>query len=211
MVFCESRMDELAPKAKQILAGARDAFMEGGFEGTSVDEIARRAGVSKPTIYKHFADKEAVFAAVVRAECANQSGRIFEAPFDEPDVRGALLDIARKFVDLILSPFPQAMLRLTIAESGRFPELSQIIYESGPGAGSRRLSHFLAGAVARGILDIDDVELAAHQFFELCKADLFYKIVFRVRDEVSDEEKDRVARAAVETFWKAYARQDADR
>ncbi|MGB7414723.1 MAG: TetR/AcrR family transcriptional regulator C-terminal domain-containing protein [Thermosynechococcaceae cyanobacterium] len=91
-----------------------------------------------------------------------------------------------------------------MAEAQRVPELARIFYDSGPDLGARRLSQLLAGAVARGELKIDDIELAAHQFDQLCKADIFYKSLFQVRRSFSQEEIDRIANGAVDAFLRAY-------
>jgi AcrR family transcriptional regulator len=193
-----------SPKALQILDGARSAFMELGFEGTSVDDIARRAGVSKATVYKHFADKQALFVAVVRSECARHVELTFTIRLHEDDTYGGLLEIAEQFVDLVLSPFAQRMVRMVVAETARFPEIGRAFYEATAAVGSRRVANYLAAGVARGALAIDDLELAAYQFLELCKADLHWKRICGVIPDPSPEDRRRAAKAAVDAFWKIY-------
>ena len=192
------------------MEGAKQAFYESGFDGTSVDDIAAAAGVSKATIYKHFADKKALFAAMTREEFETQGGHVFEVELNERDVREALLKIARSYLDLILSDFAQNTFRLVVSETRQFPDIGRVFHDSTMGKGSQRLAHFLAGAVARDILDIDDIDLAAHQFLELCKADLFYKRLLGVKPEIGEAEKERVTGKAVEVFWKAYAANRGD-
>lgn len=187
------------------MGGARQAFHESGYDGASVDDIAARAGVSKATIYKHFFDKSDLFLSFIRQECEANRNRIFQVELRERDVKQALLNLAISYLDLILSDLALNTFRLVINETKRFPEIGQVFYESGIGKGSRHLAQFLAGAVARDVLDIDDIDLAAQQFMELCKADLFYKHLFGVKPDVSDAEKQRIAEKAVEVFWKAYA------
>lgn len=192
-------------KARQILDGARSAFHELGYEGASVDEIARRARVSKPTVYSHFGDKRAVFTAFMRRACAEQARRIFEVEVVEAGgVESALRRVARHYVAFLHSPFAQDIFRSVVAEARRFPEIGRVFLESGPGLGARRLAGLLAQGVAQGELLIDDLDLAAHQLIELCKADLFYQRLLTEAPPPAEAEIARVADQAVATFLRAY-------
>ncbi|WP_048308286.1 TetR/AcrR family transcriptional regulator [Halomonas sp. PR-M31] len=193
-----------SPKARQILKGAKATFLEFGYEGASTDEIVRRAGVSKGTMYNYFPDKRALFTAVIEEECSAQANRLFELASRREDTEATLREIAHKLVALLLSPSMQDLYRLAVSEAVRFPELARSFYDSGPDLGTRRLSQFLAAAVARNELAIDDVELAAHQFDQLCKADIFYKRLFGIRKTFDQAELDRIAKGAVDMFLKAY-------
>ena len=192
------------PKVQQILAGARAAFLDLGYEGASTDEIVRRAGVSKGTLYNYFPDKQTLFATFIQGECRKQANLIFKVEGPPADIEATLREIAQNFVKMILSPFMQGIYRLAIAEAQRFPHLARIFYDSGPDLGTRRLTQLLAGAVARGELKIDDIELAAHQFDQLCKADIFYKSLFQVKRSFTQAEIDRIANGAVDMFLRAY-------
>lgn len=196
------------PKVQQILKGARTAFLELGYEGASTDEIVRRAGVSKGTLYNYFPDKQTLFTTFIEGECRKQANRVFKLEGQPKDVEATLRESAQDFVKMLLSPSMQGIYRLAIAEAQRFPALARIFYDSGPDLGTRRLSHLLAEAVARGELTIDDIELAAHQFDQLCKADIFYKSLFQVRCSFSQEEIDRIANGAVDAFLRAYRESD---
>ena len=143
--------------------------MKLGYEGTSVDDIAKRANVSKPTVYKHFTDKKSLFVAFVRLECASHADAVFRVDLQDRDIRKCLRSIARQYLELILSPFAQSIFRLAAAETKRFPEIGRVFYDSAIATGSRRLSQLLSGAVARGDFMIDDVDLAAHQFWSCAK------------------------------------------
>ncbi len=202
----QARSDAMSAKTRQIVAGARSAFHELGYEGTSVDEIARRAGVSKPTLYNHFADKEALYAATFTMECQEQARRLFE-----PNEVGAgdclettLADLARVFVTFLVSDFVQSNFRNAVAEAARFPALGRAYYESGQDLGKERVAALLRCAVKSGRLRIDDVDLAAHQFLALCHADLFHKRLFFVSEKISKAEINRVADSAASMFLRAY-------
>ena len=195
---------EMRGKARQILEGARAVFLESGYEGASTDEIARRAQVSKGTLYKYYPDKRTLFLAVIEDECRRQAENALDIDPRSADTEATLRQVARRVVRALLSPRPQEIFRLVIAESERFPEMSRAFYFAGPDRGQRRLSQFLAGAVARGDLDIADIDLAACQLDELCKADLFTRALFGALDSVTEADMDRVADAAADTFLRAY-------
>jgi TetR/AcrR family transcriptional repressor of mexJK operon len=194
------------PKVHQILNGAKQVFLELGYEGTSVEAIARRAKVSKGTLYNYFPDKRALFTAVVEGECHEQAQRIFQIERNGEAIATVLYQIALNYVTFLVSPFAQSIFRIAIAEAQRFPALGHTFYRSGPELGTHRLIQFFNEAVARGELVIDNPELAAHQFIELCKADLFYKCLLSVKSQVSPSEIERIASGAVETFLKAFGR-----
>ena len=119
-------------KFDQVLDGARDVFLRDGFEGASVDDIARRAGVSKATLYSYFPDKRLLFSEVARVECNRQAqAALAGMPKDAP-VELVLREAADRIVRFFLSDFGQQMYRICVAESDRFPEIGRRFYESGP-------------------------------------------------------------------------------
>lgn len=192
-------------KYDQVLAGAREVFLGEGFEGASVDDIARAACVSKATLYSYFPDKRLLFLEVARSECQRHADNaISEIPTSGPPAQ-VLGQTARRMIDFYTSEFGLRMFRVFVAESARFPDIGRAFYQSGPEMGRTRMVGYLEQAMARGELKIEDVELAADQFHELCRADLFYRAVFSVADSFTEAERDRVATGAVETFLARYA------
>jgi hypothetical protein len=91
-----------------------------------------------------------------------------------------------------------------VAESDRFPELGREFYQSGPMTLHAALVRYLTIARDRGELQITDMDLAADQFAELCKADLWPKLVFGLRDRFEPSEISRIVDGAVETFMARY-------
>ena len=178
--------------------------MRNGFEGASVDEIARVAGVSKATLYSYFPDKRLLFSEVARAECNRQAEEAM-AEFDLSDpVTVVLHQVADRIVRFFLSDFGQQVYRICVAESYRFPELGQRFYESGPALVRERLSAILQPYIARGELKIDDMDLAADQFGQLCKSDLFVRRLCGISTETSEAEIERVVTGVVEMFLARY-------
>lgn len=191
-------------KVDQVLSGAREIFLRDGFEGASVDEIAKAAGVSKATLYSYFSDKRQLFQEVVQAECQRMSTEIVSKMDESMPIRDALELAAFSLTKFLVSEFAQRVFRICIAERDRFPELGQAYYEAGPGNGHQQLVAHLQESVAAGCLKIDDVDMAAYQFSELCKTRYFAMACFGVRSEFSDEELREVALAAVDLFMTKY-------
>ena len=137
-------------KFDQVLEGAREVFLRDGFEGASVDDIARSSGVSKATLYSYFPDKRLLFMEVARCQCARQADEAL-ATFDMTLPPGqALPRVARTFLGFIFSDMGQRIFRMCVAESDRFPDLGRAFYESGPMVMRRALTTYLLGAQARG-------------------------------------------------------------
>jgi AcrR family transcriptional regulator len=192
-------------KYDQVLEGARAVFMSDGYEGSSVDAIARAAGVSKATLYSYFTDKRQIFMEVAKAECGLQIEEADAILSDESSPREVLSTAADRMLSFFLSSFGQSIFRMCVAESDRFPELGREFYETGPKLFRGKMVEYLRCAVAEGDLVIDDFELAADQFAELCKASLFPELMFGIRRHVTAAEKQRVIDGAVETFLARYA------
>jgi AcrR family transcriptional regulator len=192
-------------KCDQVMEGAREVFMAMGFGGASVDEIARRAGISKATMYRYFPDKTAIFNAYIRRECKRQAAHLLSIAPDDRPLEEVLVRLARGFITFVLSPFAQGIYRIAVAEAERFPDIGKAFFESGPDEARRRLAPVLAAAMERGELAQEDPDVAAFQFFELCKAKLFYRSLFCRECDVTEAAIDGQARLAVKTFLKAYA------
>ncbi|SDW80710.1 TetR/AcrR family transcriptional regulator [Litoreibacter albidus] len=203
-------MDGSTPEIKrgrkydQVIAGARDVFLAQGFEGASVDLIAKEANVSKATLYSYFPDKRILFIEVAKQECASQAERALQVDAPDVPVREMLTTTAHKMMELLTSNFAQRIFRICVAESDRFPELGREFYLSGPKLLEDRLSAYFEHACARGELKIDDIELAAMQFQELVKSEIFVKMVFNIIEKPTKAQVDRIIDGAVEMFLARY-------
>lgn len=196
-------------KFDQVVDGAREIFLRDGFEGASVDDIARAAGVSKATLYSYFPDKRLLFMEVATRQCKEQARTSIESIDSSQPPRDVLSRVAHQFLGFIYSDMGQRIFRICVAEADRFPQLGQEFYHSGPMIMRAAMVDYLRQAVDRGELRIEDFDLAADQFAELCKADLWPKLVFGIIQSVSDDEKARVIDGAVSTFLSRYGREDA--
>ncbi|MEI4485012.1 TetR/AcrR family transcriptional regulator [Frigidibacter sp. MR17.14] len=191
-------------KFGQVLAGARKIFLRDGYEGASVDDIAREAGVSKATLYSYFPDKKLLFLEVAKAECGRQAEQTLEVLDLDAAPEQVLRTAAEHIVTLVSSEFGQKVFRICVAESDRFPQLGREFYHSGPHLVRQRISEYLRRAVARGELAIEDIELAADQFHELCKANIQAKLIFGINDCCPARDAKRTVDGAVEMFLARY-------
>ena len=178
--------------------------MADGFEGASVDDIARAAGVSKATLYTYFPDKRLLFTEVAQTECARLAETATAQIDDRRPPRDVLMVVGRQLVRFLLSDFAQQVFRICVAERERFPELGRAFYASGPEMGQKRLAEYLTCAAGRGELAMDDVAFAAEQFLELCKVRLWARAVFGIQDDFTAEEIDEVVGHAVDMFLARY-------
>lgn len=191
-------------KREQILAGARKVFMGHGFEGASIDEIARVARVSKPTVYRYFPDKRHLYSEIFTRECDLYAAKLFPPDIGAAGAAEALKRVAQLYIDRLLSAQAQSAFRVAVGDANLFPELAKAFYATGPARGARHLEPLLREFVARGELEIEDIPMAAAQFLELCKADQFYKLVFGMIDAPDPAVIDRVVTGAVDVFLRAY-------
>lgn len=178
--------------------------MRDGFEGASVDDIAREAQVSKATLYSYFSDKRVLFMEVAQSECKRIATDTLDAVDMSAPPRDVLLVACKTMMRFFYSDFGLAMFRIAVAETSRFPELGRQFYCNGPLHGHEKIIVYLNHAVEKGDLVIDDIEMAAFQLPQLCQAELHEKLLFGLQSGVSEEEIDRVAIAAVDLFLARY-------
>ena len=138
VVVIEAKPADLGRSARKraaILDAARDLFLQRGYGGTSMDDVAARAGVSKQTVYKNFADKQRLFTKVITSDVGqvdDSTQAQMAAMPDTDDVPGDLRVFARWHLTHVMQPSRLRLRRMLIGEADRFPELAQTWYASGP-------------------------------------------------------------------------------
>jgi AcrR family transcriptional regulator len=199
---------EPADRAKrlQIIEGARQVFLAQGFDGASMGEIARTAGVSKGTLYVYFASKEELFQVVAHDECLGQAEQVFALDHADHDVEAVLLRLGTAFAKFLCRPERVAPVRTIMSISERMPEVGRKFYEAGPATGIGRLAAYLGAQVTAGVLEVEDVDVAAAQFLESCIATLSKPILFGFGIAPTQDRIDHVVGIAVRTFLAAYRR-----
>ncbi|MCC7045668.1 MAG: TetR/AcrR family transcriptional regulator [Alphaproteobacteria bacterium] len=192
-------------KRRQILEAAGRLFLAQGYEITTMDAIAREAGVSKATVYAHAKNKQELFAAIVRG----RSSLVYQA-VDATDAAAlgaeqALRQFARRFMEVIMAPEAQCMYRIVVAEAPRNPELGRIFFEQGPKVVIGRLSAILAAGRDSGELDIDDTVIAAQEFLGLMQGRFHLPCVLGTLGDLTEADREQAADRVVATFLRAYA------
>ncbi len=196
-------------KQRVIARAATTVFLRDGYVATSMDEVAALAGVSKQTVYAHFGSKEQLFLAVMEEAIDGVLDDFFAALArsfpGSSDLEGDLVRLGRILLTRILHPELMALRRLVIAEVGRFPQLGQAWYESGPGALIEALAARLQELGEVGDLHVEDPRAAAADFNWLVVSKPQNMMLFGIADRFTSTEIDRLVRAAVRVFLAAYA------
>ena len=196
-------------KAESVLAAAKRTFLAAGFGAVSMDTIAREAGVSKATVYAHFAGKEELFGAVIGRECELYFARFSAGELDPRDVRASLTVLGRRFLELLLSPESIALYRIILGEVTRFPSLGEVFWRAGPERQRVQVEAFLRSASASGTLALSDTWLAAEQFVSLVRGDIQLRHVLRLPADADQRGIRAAVEGAVATFMRAFERQTA--
>jgi AcrR family transcriptional regulator len=195
--------DEDSSKRRQILDGARKVFMDLGFDGASMNEIARSAGVSKGTLYVYFADKNRLFEAIVEQDSLEQGKVVFN--FDPArDAETTLRDFGRAYILLLCRPGGGSSIRTVMAIAERMPDVGRRFYENVLEKNISTLAGYLRAHVRPNDLAIDDCQLAASQFMMMCQASLFLPFVFQAEPAPSPERIARVVDSATRMFLATY-------
>ena len=170
-----TKTEELDPRARakrdQILSGARRVFLRDGFAAASTDAIAAEAKVSKRTLYVYYPSKEELFAGVMRdMTIENPQTRALESieeisPASEEELRRDLLELGRKIIATMMQPDYLALLRTTIADTHRFPQLGGLFRASVPERAMRSFAVFIEKGRELGVVGPDvDGDPAARMF-----------------------------------------------
>jgi AcrR family transcriptional regulator len=189
-------------KRDTILSIALQVFIEEGYAAASMSTIAARVGGSKGTLYNYFRSKAELFVAVIQNQCEVHQDQIFA--FADPDVRGFLTELARRFVRLLLSDEVIAIHRIVVAEATRFPEIGEALYEAGPKRGKQRMIAYLRQAMADGRLKQADPERAAEQAMEMALGGMYRRRLWNVGPPPTEEEMEGAITSAVDVFMAAY-------
>ncbi len=193
------------PRSAGIRRAAFEAFVEHGVGGTTTDEIARRARVSKREIYRLFGSKEALFADLVRERADDMRAALALTPATSREAALETLErFGREFLALLTAPTTVAVYRLAVAEASRSPELGRQLDAQGRGTVWAALTRWMAEAQATGALPVPDVERAAGSFMALLMADLPVRLMLGAVPTPASTEIARraaLARAGFARLW----------
>jgi AcrR family transcriptional regulator len=195
-------------KAAAVLAGARSVFLTHGFSAATTDMIQQAAGVSKATVYARYPTKEALFNAVIEAECARFLGVVRATAIRSRQLRDVLSALAQAHLQLALSPDVLALYRAVVGEAPRFPALARQFYLLGPHGFNLIVERHLEAAAAHGEVDFSSVglEMAAIHFVNLVRGEAQMQCLTHPGSVPSEAQCDQWASAAVTTFMRAFGR-----
>jgi len=190
-------------KAERIIAAARDLFLEQGYDAISMDEVAKRAGVAKQTVYSHNVCKDTLFLAVVEGERRRLH---FDLPADSGalPIRDALRRIGLHLLEVMLNPSLLSLFRIAFAAAHRFPKLGHSIYESGAKKTQADLAGLIEHAAAAGSLVVQDSTVAAQQLVALIKGELHFHCMIDPEFRPSNDQVRQQVDAAIDCFMARY-------
>ncbi|MEM7611449.1 MAG: TetR/AcrR family transcriptional regulator [Pseudomonadota bacterium] len=187
------------------MRAATGCFMSVGYERTSMDAIASAAGVSKQTVYSHFANKDELFR-----ECILRKVRLYGLDMksfraDEP-LEQVLTTTGRRFLDLLCDPDVVSMYRLLIGETTAFPKLATSFWETGPQATMDAIAAFLVASAETQGHCIEHAQQAASDFLCLVEGHYMKRLLMRHLDDIEDAEKQQHVARCVDQFLRLHVR-----
>ena len=152
-------------KRKELIKYATDMFMEVGYEKASMNNLAKRSGSSKSTIYKHFRSRQALFIAVLDEKLRDHLAPIEKLDLTTLSIEEGLKLIGRTGIKVITSKDHINLCRIIYAEAERIPQVGKTYYEHGPKRGMAGVANYLSTMMERGRIKCADTSLAAEYFW----------------------------------------------
>src|SRR6266849_8035190 len=152
-----NRAERTAERREAIIEAALDEFISRGFTATRIDDVARRAGVAKGTIYLHFKDKESMFEELIRTALVPLIGRLHAPPAMGGSVRDMIEGFARMFIQEVANTRRGEIVRLIVAEGPRFPSVADFYYREVVSRGLAAMRALIELGVARGEIKPKDL------------------------------------------------------
>lgn len=165
-------------KDEAILAAAGALFMDRTYEAVSLDAVAQAAGVSKATIYARYADKDALFTAVLRQECERAVSPDSFSPSPDEPVRETLINLATRFLDLVTGEKAMQMHRVLVADTGRAPRMAELFFETAVLSLKNRFAAWLTSESEAGRLNVRDPDGAAWRYLGGVKGEAHLRAAF---------------------------------
>ncbi len=190
-------------KARLIMNSAMELFTSKGYEGTSIDDIAAAAGVSRQTVYTHYGCKENLFGLAVATKCKT-SGIDPEAIDSGTPPEEMLPVIARRFLQLITSREAVKVHAVCTGSADTHPELGQVYFDRGPRTTVEIVAAYLAEQDRAGRLRVENPEHAAWQLLCMLKAEAQLRTQFNL-ERMAEEDTKAYIDSCVAMFLRAYA------
>lgn len=155
-------------RRQAIVDAARRSFLDDGYAATSMSGLLKTLGGSKATLWRYFRSKEELFTAVIEDVTVERRREMEEALATSPDVETTLALFCRSFMEKTSHPDAIGAWRMIVGESGRFPELGRIFYETAAGRVEKALTDYLAAQKEAGVLQGEEPRNMAQSLLGLC-------------------------------------------
>lgn len=193
-----------AAKREQILESASTLFVQNGYTETSMEMVAQQAGVSKQTVYSHFGSKDELFTAAIQCKCQRyELADLFACT--EGSLHDRLLNIARHFIQLILSDDARQVHRTCVAQADSQPQAAALFFAAGPLTVMGGLSEMLQREHQAGHIQIEHPRHAAIQLLMMLQGEAKMRSELGIKPQLSGAEIDDYLVSSVTLFLRGYA------
>ena len=187
-------------KRQQILDGARRVFLAQGFDGASMNEIVKAAGVSKGTVYAYFPSKDKLFEVLIFQDRRHQAEQAVVIEDENRPIEQVLRDLAFRMATVFKSADTVAYVRLVVAAADKFPEIGRAFYAAGPDYANRIIAAYLKRKMDDGTLRSGDPKLCAMQFVELMHIGLMKPRLFAAESITGAFDVEQVISSGIALF-----------
>lgn len=188
------------------LEAAMRLFATHGFDGTTMDMIVADVGGSKATLYRHFPSKSALVAGLMEQVAQMVSDRHDDHPeADQRPIEDVLTEFGTAVLKAVLDPRALEVLRFSLGEYHRFPELCEVVWRSGPAVTYAHFRRLLELRRARGEIQVEDTQLAAEHFVAGLVGHIQLKVAMGIAPPPNPAELRRRVAASVATFLARYS------
>ncbi|GGK57698.1 TetR/AcrR family transcriptional regulator [Amphritea balenae] len=193
-------------KRSLILAAAEQLFTEKGFQSTSMDMVAKEAGVSKQTVYSHFGNKDELFVAAINKKCiAYDLATVGVVDLDPAQLRASLITLAQRFSALILSNEAVNVYRTCVSQAESYPHVARMFHTAGPKQVIAEVAKMMAAYQQMGVLKIADSHTAAVQFLLMMQGEQRMRVELNIEERLSEEAHQKYIHDSVDMFIRAYS------
>lgn len=190
-------------KTEAILDAAVEVIGERGL-AAPMEAIARRAGVSKQTVYNHYGSKAELMRALMNRRVEAITAPLREAgAVDNPTE--ALEAYARSVLETVVTNKSYSMMRVIMLGAGELPDVASEVFEAGPLSARRQLAAFLRMETGLGRMKVENFDQAAEFFSGMVMGHSQLRSLLRLPSDKTPEEYDRLAKEAAVRFMRAYA------
>lgn len=183
-----------------FLDEAAAAFTDKGFEATSLQDIVAKTGGSLSTLYRMFGNKEGLFQAVLERKFERVFGEVIIPEMGDREPEQVLFEVGSGLLKMIMSDEAINIHRLMMVEAKRMPTLRDIFMEIAPNKAKAALATYFREQNKAGVLNVDDCELAASQYLEMIKGDIYMRKLLGENVKLTKKQQEFYVMNAVTIF-----------